>query len=187
VLLGFTVSTCDEEHNSPAAAPPLTRHRPPNLLIAMSQPTDPPIAFSVPRPFVLRVTVGPEHIDPQGHASNVAFLDWMNRGAIAHSTVLGFDAAAYRRLGAMFVVRRHEIDYLRPARAEDELLCATWIATMDKATAERRHEIVRASDGVLIARGLNLWAFIDATTGRPRRIHDEVRAAFAAWDRLGAK
>lgn len=139
---------------------------------------EPVAAFSVPRPFVLRVTVDAADIDAQSHASNVAVVDWMNRAAIAHSAALGFDAAAYRRLGAMFVVRRHEIDYLRPARAGDELLCGTWLSLMDKATAERRHEVVRAADGVLIARGLNIWAFVDAATGRPRRIHDEVLRAF---------
>lgn len=140
--------------------------------------SDAAIGFSVARPFVLRVRVDAEHIDGQGHASNVAFVDWMNRAAIAHSAALGLDLAAYQRLGAMFVVRRHEIDYVRPARAGDELLCATWIALMEKASAERRHEIVRAGDGEIIVRGRNVWAFVDAATGRPRRIAEEVLAAF---------
>ena len=118
------------------------------------------VGFSVERPFVLRVRVDDEHIDGQGHASNVAFVDWMNRAAIEHSAALGLDLAAYQRLGAMFVVRRHEIDYVRPARAGDQLLCATWIERMEKASAERRHEIVRAGDGELIARGRNMWAFV---------------------------
>ncbi len=138
------------------------------------------IGFSVERPFVLRVRVDAEHIDGQGHASNVAVVEWMNRAAIEHSAALGLDLAAYQRLGAMFVVRRHEIDYVRPARAGDELLCATWIAVMEKASAERRHEIVRAVDGEIIARGRNEWAFVDAATGRPRRIAEEVLRAFGA-------
>lgn len=129
-------------------------------------------------PYVLEVVVGDLHIDAQGHASNVAFLDWMNQAAIAHSTALGFDAAAYRAIGAMFVVRRHEIDYLRPATSGDRLHCRTWCELMKSATAVRRHEIVRPADGALLARGFNTWAFVRITSGRPTRIHAAVLAAF---------
>jgi len=51
---------------------------------------------------------------------------------------------------------------------------------MEKASAERRHEIVRAGDGEIIARGRNVWAFVDAGTGRPRRIAEEVLRVFGA-------
>ncbi len=135
------------------------------------------LRYSVSRPFVLRISVAREHLDAQGHASNVVFLDWMNRAAIEHSAALGFDAA-YRRLGAMFVVRRHEIDYDRPARLGDALLCATWISRVGRATAERRHEIIRAADGARLARGRNVWAYVSAATGRPHRIPPPIVAAF---------
>ncbi len=136
------------------------------------------IQFSVNRPFVLPVKVMPEHIDAQDHASNVVILAWMNEAAIAHSAQLGYNASAYHKLQAMFVVRRHEISYLRPARLGDELICATWLCYLEKATAHRRHEIIRPKDGKIIATALNIWAYVDMQTGRPRRIHAEVLAAF---------
>lgn len=134
--------------------------------------------FSARNPFVLAVKVLPEHIDAQGHASNVAILNWMNEAAIAHSAHLGYNAHAYLKLQSMFVVRRHEIDYSSPARLDDDLLCATWPSHMEKATAHRRHEIIRLSDNRKIATALNIWAYVDIATGRPRRIHHEVLAAF---------
>lgn len=135
-------------------------------------------SFSARNPFVLPVKVRPEHIDAQGHASNVAILSWMNEAAIAHSAQLGYNAIAYQKLQSMFVVRRHEIDYHRPAIDGDDLLCATWLTLMEKATAHRRHEIIRLSDGQKIATGLNIWAYVDIPSGRPRRIHPEILAAF---------
>lgn len=146
------------------------------MLSAMPNPLE--IRFSVSRPFILAVKVLPANIDAQGHASNVAVLSWMNEAAIAHSAHLGYNAPAYRLLRSMFVVRRHEIDYVRPALEGDELFCATWPSRMEKATAHRRHEIVRKSDGLAIATGLNIWAYVDAESGRPRRIHEEILAAF---------
>lgn len=134
--------------------------------------------FSARNPFVLPVKVLPEHIDAQGHASNVAVLSWMNQAAIAHSAQLGYNASAYQKLQSMFVVRRHEIDYHRPARQGDDLLCATWLSLMERATAHRRHEIIRLNDHQKIATGLNIWAYVDTATGRPRRIHDQILVAF---------
>lgn len=126
------------------------------------------------------VHVQPGDIDPQGHVSNVTVLAWMNRAAVEHSAAVGFAAADYRRLGAMFVVKRHEIDYLHPASEADVLRCETWIDRIEKATAVRRHQITRPADNALIARALNVWAFIDAATGRPTRIPASILAAFGA-------
>ncbi|MFO0972780.1 MAG: acyl-CoA thioesterase [Phycisphaerae bacterium] len=129
--------------------------------------------------FELVVRVAREQIDAQRHASNVAVVDWMNQAAIAHSAAVGYDAGAYRALGGMFVVRRHEIDYVRPALVDDALRCVTWIERMDKASAVRRHELWRPADGALIARGVNHWAFVDVGSLRPMRIPAAVIAAFS--------
>jgi acyl-CoA thioester hydrolase len=128
--------------------------------------------------FIWPVTVQPDDIDAQGHASNVSVVQWMNHAAWEHSKALGWDVEGYRRLGGWFVVRRHEIDYHRPSLAGDLLHCVTWPCGLGKAVAERRHRIVRVADGALVAEGLNIWAYIDAATGRPKRIPDELRDAF---------
>jgi acyl-CoA thioester hydrolase len=128
--------------------------------------------------FELRLTVEPGDIDEQQHVSNVTVVKWMSRAAWEHSKALGYDMAAYHELGAWFVVRRHEIDYHHPARLGDELVIATWPSDLRKAVAERRHVITRASDHALIAEGLNVWAYVDATTSRPLRMPPQVREAF---------
>ena len=129
-------------------------------------------------PFIWPVTVSEKDIDPQEHASNVAVVAWMNRAAWEHSKSLGYDTPDYRRLGGMFVVRRHEIDYHASAYLGDKLACYTWPSGASKARAERRHRIIRPADGALIAEGLNHWAYLDTTTGRPTRIPTQLRAAF---------
>ncbi len=128
--------------------------------------------------FQLPLTVAEEDIDAQGHVSNVTIVKWMSRAAWEHSRSLGFDLEKYNALGAWFVVRRHEIDYHAPANLGDALVVHTWPTGMGKATAERRHVILRPVDGALIARGLNIWAFIDQRTGRPRRIPQSARDTF---------
>src|SRR5690606_27997745 len=99
--------------------------------------------------------------------------------ATAHSAAVGWTVAAYRELGAIFVVRRHEIDYLASARLGDAIDVVTWVEDWRSASSTRRTELALA-DGTVAARALTRWAFVDLARGRPRRIPDEIRAAFAA-------
>jgi acyl-CoA thioester hydrolase len=130
------------------------------------------------RQFATQIKVSHEHIDVQGHVCNVTIVALLNRATLAHAESLGWDAAAYRKLGGMFVVRRHEIDYRNMAFLDDVLRLETWVVAMEKARAERRHRIVRAADGVIIAESVNYWTYVDMTTGRPQRFPDVVVEAF---------
>ena len=138
-------------------------------------------AVSEPDTFRLALTVADEDIDVLGHASNIAFVRWIQDVAIAHSSAVGLGLEAYHRLGAVFVVVRHEIDYVRPALRGDELDARTWISSVMAAKCHRSTELVRKADGQVLARGVTTWGFIEMASGRPRRIPDEVRAAFARF------
>jgi acyl-CoA thioester hydrolase len=129
-------------------------------------------------PFILDFEVSPADIDELGHASNIAYVRWIQDVAVAHSEAVGLTIDAYKRLGAVFVVVRHEIDYLRPVLRGERLQARTWIGTVSAAKCERKTELVRASDGQPVARGVTTWGFIDVTSGRPRRISEDVREAF---------
>lgn len=127
--------------------------------------------------FALKFTVSPDDIDAVDHVSNVRIVKWISDAAWEHSQSLGYDLPAYQALGAWFVIRRHEIDYLSFARLGDELTIFTWPSDLQKVTAERKHVIQRA-DGLVITRALNLWAYVDINTGKPLRIPPAVRDSF---------
>jgi acyl-CoA thioester hydrolase len=119
-----------------------------------------------------------EDIDALGHASNIAFVRWIQEVAIAHSTAVGLDLEAYQRLGAVFVVVRHEIDYVRPAMRGDTLEARTWVSTVQAAKVLRATELVRKHDAQVLARSVTTWGFIELSTMRPKRIPEMVRTAF---------
>jgi len=124
------------------------------------------------------IRVDDADIDMLGHASNIAVVRWIQDAAIAHSAAVGLALEAYLRFGAFFVIRRNEVDYLRPALRGEEIRVRTWIASAAAAKCERATEFVRASDGEIVAKSLTTWGFVEATTGRPTRIPDDVRIAF---------
>jgi len=126
----------------------------------------------------MKIEVKSGDIDTLGHVNNVAYVKWVQDVAVAHSEAVGLDFAAYQKLGAVFVIRRHEIDYLRSAILGDRIELRTWIADVMAAKCMRATEVSRVSDGVVLAKGLTTWGYIDVATQRPTRIPDELRAAF---------
>ncbi|MBK7397779.1 MAG: acyl-CoA thioesterase [Myxococcales bacterium] len=101
----------------------------------------------VTRAFVVPLTVVRSEIDELGHASNIAYLHWVQDVAKAHSESVGWDHAAYVKLGGVFVVTKHEIEYLAPAMNGDELQLITWIESWTAVTSERRTRIERGRQG----------------------------------------
>jgi acyl-CoA thioester hydrolase len=100
------------------------------------------------------------------------------RAARAHADAVGYDYSAYRKLGAALVVRRHEIDYLHPAQAGDRVVLTTWVESWRTTSQVRRTTIARGEDGVELARALTVWALVDSQSGQPRKVPDELKAAF---------
>ena len=136
-------------------------------------------AWDVRAPFIERVTVQPEHIDQFGHTNNVMYLSWLEKVAWSHSQSLGLGFADYERFGCGCVARRHELDYLAPTFAGDELLLATFIHENDgKLSMWRGYQIIRAGDGKTVLRGRTHWVCVDMKTGRPKRQPPEFLAAY---------
>jgi DNA adenine methylase len=125
--------------------------------------------------------VDKQDIDELGHASNVAYLEWVQGVARAHSEAVGYAHARFRELGGVFVVIRHEIDYLRPAFAGDALELTTWVETFGAASSERCTEIARGD--TVLARVVTTWAFVDVGEGRPLRIPPAIKEAFGHAER----
>lgn len=127
-------------------------------------------------------TVSAEEIDVLGHANNVVYVDWMQAAAVAHSAALGWPTERYRRLGIGWVVRSHQIEYLQPAYAGQQIVVRTWVAQMKKVTSLRRYRIFRLPDETLLAEAQTNWAFISYANGQLFRIPAEIAAAFPVKD-----
>lgn len=125
----------------------------------------------------LELVAEPEDIDELGHVSNITYVRWIQLAATAHSAALGWDHAAYRRLGAVFVVKRHEIEYRAPALAGDRIQICTWVDWWRTASTMRRTEITR--DSTLLASSATVWALVAIDSGRPTRIPDQLRRPFS--------
>jgi acyl-CoA thioester hydrolase len=138
-------------------------------------------------------------MDALGHVNNAVYLHYLEQAAFEHSAAAGFSAEYTQALGGLWIVRKHEIEYLRPATAGDILQVVTWAVEFKGARAWRDYTITRPDmpsdttnglppDGFLtpgeviggepLVRARTLWVWADATTYRPRRIPAELHTAF---------
>ena len=132
----------------------------------------------MPAIFEFRHIVQPSEIDGQGHVNNIEYLRWMQDAAVEHSAVQGWTTQRYLEFGAVFVVRSHQIEYLQPAFAGDEIKVVTWVNNFGKFTSLRKYQVVRERDNLLLASAATNWAFISWPRRLPKRFPPELVEAF---------
>jgi acyl-CoA thioester hydrolase len=132
--------------------------------------------------FSHRFEVPAADIDDLGHAGNVSWVRWVNEAAGAHSRSVGLGLEEYRALGSLWVVRRHDIEYLGAAFEGQELEALTWVESLSGATSLRRTLFRRAADDAVLCRAETTWVLVSIATGRPTRIPKELlgRYGFAS-------
>jgi acyl-CoA thioester hydrolase len=126
-------------------------------------------------PFEKRITAQPADIDELGHVNNAAWVRWIQEMATAH-----WHAVAPRSHvdAYVWVVTRHEIDYLRAAGPGETVTGRTWVGEAPKGARFDRHVEFVGDDGKLRVRARTTWAILDKASGRPLRVPPEVAAPF---------
>ena len=122
-------------------------------------------------------TIPENAVDQNGHANNVIYVQWMQDVAVLHSDASG-GTRAMHAAGATWVVRSHKIEYLSPAFAGDEVAALTWVVNFRRVRSLRRYRFLRKGDDTLLAKGETDWVFVDAKSGRPRTIPEDIMRAF---------
>jgi acyl-CoA thioester hydrolase len=125
-------------------------------------------------PFSIPVTAQAADIDELGHVNNAVYVRWIQTIATAHWQAV---ARPEDRDRFVWVVSRHEIDYLRTTLEGETVTLTTWVGTPKGARFDRFVEISDA-DGRVRVRALTIWALIDTTTNRAVRVPAEVAAPF---------
>ena len=116
-------------------------------------------------------------IDENGHVNNVAYVQWMQDIAVEHYSSIGGIQA--QGSNATWVVREHRVEYLLPAFKGDEIEIRTWVENIRRVRSLRKYEFARKSDGKILVKGETDWVFVDANSGRPLAIPDEVVKVFS--------
>ncbi len=125
-----------------------------------------------PRAFLAPLVLAPHDLSASvAHANNIAMAGWVDRLAELHADANGVSRAAQVAAGRVWFVARHEIDYLAEVFFGDDLIGATWIASIRRTTLIRQCAVYRhhASSGQFrqVLASTSRWAYIDLATRKP--------------------
>lgn len=115
-------------------------------------------------------------IDEQGHVNNIMYLKWVQEVAIAHWTSV---ANKEMQENNLWVVSRHEIDYLKSAMINSKLIAKTWVTEPQGAKSERHVTIMDAYTETIYSKIITTWYLLDFKTKRPKRIDSEIVNVFS--------
>jgi acyl-CoA thioester hydrolase len=127
---------------------------------------------------ILPVRVYFEDTDCGGVVYHANFLKFCERGRSDFIRLLGIGAKSLadpaRGEPAIFVVRRVEIDYLKPARMDDVLEVVTTCDEIGSASLVLQQDVRR--DGTLVA-SAKVTVVLVSHTGKPQRLGALLRGA----------
>jgi acyl-CoA thioester hydrolase len=144
--------------------------------------------WDLPAPHVTSIAVAPGDIDAYEHVNNTVYMTWFDRSAWDHSAALGLPIEKCLELDRGMAVIRSVIAYLRPAVMGDLADVATWLLSAEgKLRVRRRFQVIRAADGVTLARADIEYACIELSSGRPARWPPVFRERYVSLDEVMAK
>jgi acyl-CoA thioester hydrolase len=114
-------------------------------------------------------------IDELGHVNNAVWVRWLQDVATAHWMAAADPAHvdAY-----IWVVVRHEVDYLGNVDVGETVTARTWIPDPPRGAKFDRCVEFTGGDGKVRVRARTTWAIVDRATGRVLRVPKEVAARF---------
>jgi acyl-CoA thioester hydrolase len=125
--------------------------------------------------FRLPLRVYYEDTDAAGVVYYANYLKFMERARTEWLAALGFELAALERVQRIvFVVRRAEIDYLRPAALGDHLHATMTLSELGRASMTAIQDVVRGES--VLAHARVTLACVGSATWRPTRIPPALHA-----------
>lgn len=127
--------------------------------------------------FSLSITPVADDIDELGHVNNAVWVRWIQDVATTHwrAAARPEDVDAY-----IWVVTRHEIDYLGNIGPGETVTARTWISDAPKGARFGRNIEFHDAAGKCVVRAKTTWAMIDRATGRLARVRADIAAPFFA-------
>jgi acyl-CoA thioester hydrolase len=119
--------------------------------------------------FTLKITVSSKDIDTLQHVNNLIYVKWMDKIATEHYAFLTKDNPLPQYV---WVVTRHEIDYLKQAVLGDKITVKTWVGETKGITSIRFMNFYK--DNILLVKAKTVWVMLDSKTFKPKRIRENV-------------
>lgn len=125
--------------------------------------------------FTFPVRVYFQDTDAGGVTYHASYVNFMERARTEWLRSLGYsNAGLMRELGVMFVVRRLELDYVRPARLDDLLAVSASILSYGRSRLTLRQQVLRGEE--VLAEGEVHLVCVDAASFKPVSVPEVLKS-----------
>ena len=122
------------------------------------------------------ITVSKNDLDDLNHVNNVIYIHWVQEIAKKHWKSLVSNEIIKNYF---WILLEHQIKYLFPAFLNDKIRLKTYIEKTDGVKSNRIVEIYNKDTKKLLVTSKTIWCLINANTGKPNRITEEIKKAFS--------
>jgi acyl-CoA thioester hydrolase len=126
----------------------------------------------------MNLQVRSSELNRGGTVGHAVFLQWFQEAAFEASAARGYDMKKYDEMGAAWVMRSIDVEFLDAARYQDKIEISTWVSDFHRVRSHREYTARRAGDKTLLARARADWVLLDAKTFALRRVPAEAVALF---------
>lgn len=115
-----------------------------------------------------------------GQISHTVFVQWFEEAAIQASAAAGYGLAEYDALGAVWIMRDIDAEFVGSVRYGEPVAVTTWVSDFKRVQSHREYEARHAATGALLARARTYWVFWDVNRMMPRRLEPDMLTRFTA-------
>ncbi|MEF3074873.1 tol-pal system-associated acyl-CoA thioesterase [Methylobacter sp. Wu1] len=123
--------------------------------------------------FIWPVRVYYEDTDAGGVVYYANYLKFFERARTEMLRAMGYEQDQLMAEGIIFVVRSIQVDYLIPARFNEQLQVSAGLSLVKKASFDFEQQITRGDE--VLCKGIIRVACLDAQTMRPKAIPEKLQ------------
>ena len=130
--------------------------------------------------FETEMKVRPSEIDYNGHVHQTAYLDYLLFARVDQmQRCYKMPIEEFFKRALSWATKSLSIEYLKSLYMNEQFIVRTWIESLGESSVNVRFEIEKRNSGVVAAEGESTYVLIDAKTGKPVAIPEDIKEKFS--------
>jgi len=134
----------------------------------------------MPQKFETELTVRPHEIDWNRHVNQSVYLDYLLHARIDQmKRCYKMPIESFFKRGYSWITRSISIEYLSSVFMGETIIVRTWIEAVGKKGVTVKFQMLKKKDLSLATEGTAVFIMINAKTGQPEIIPDDIRSKYS--------
>lgn len=133
----------------------------------------------MPQKFDTEITVRPHEIDYNRHVNQSVYLDYLLHARIDQMRrCYKMPIETFFARGYSWTTKSISIEYIQSVFMGETIIVRTWIETVGQKSVTVRFQMLKKKDESPAAQGTAVFVLINAKTGRPKVIPEDIREKY---------